>query len=181
MKHNLTVFKSYFLKTLFELIFSIVIFLWKGLIGFRQLINWESWNIADITFDDLIDLKKDNVRVFCEVHDVHYECAGIPTQFYLYVLVVAVVLEMVYVLVTMFTMAYLLCPCGGELAGFMRRYRNKLRSAAKMDSGDTSSETLLGELHEIYYNDRDLRLLLDLLAKSSGLAPPLRQGKIEIN
>ena len=121
LKYNLTVFKSYFLKTVLELISGLMIFIWMGLIGFRQLINWDTWDIGDITFDDLVDLKQDNVRVFCDVHNNWYECAGIPTQFYLYVLVVALVLQLVYVITTIFTMMYLLCPCGGELASFMRR------------------------------------------------------------
>jgi hypothetical protein len=32
---------------------------------------------------------------------------------------------------------------------------------------------ILGELYHIYYNNRDLRLLLDLLATSSGIAPAI--------
>jgi hypothetical protein len=32
---------------------------------------------------------------------------------------------------------------------------------------------VLGELYHIYYNNRDLRLLLDLLATSSGIAPAI--------
>ena len=95
-------------------------------------------------------------------------------KFYLYVLIVAVGLLVLFLLTTFFTLMYLLCPCGGELASFMRSYKSKLKSAAKMEGGETSSKDLLGELHEIYYENRDLRLLLDLLAKSSGLAPPLR-------
>ena len=31
----------------------------------------------------------------------------------------------------------------------------------------------MGDLYEIYYNNRDLRLLLDLLASSSGIATAL--------
>ena len=89
-------------------------------------------------------------------------------------LIVAVALLMMFLLTTFFTLMYLLCPCGGELASFMRGYKSKLKSAAKMEGGETSSKELLGELHEIYYENRDLRLMLDLLAKSSGLAPPLR-------
>ena len=32
--------------------------------------------------EDIADLTDatDNVRVFCPVHDVYYECAGVPTQ-----------------------------------------------------------------------------------------------------
>ena len=150
-------------------------FLWMSLLGFRQLINWETWDVADINVNDIANLKDDNVRVFCDVHGSWYECAGIPTQFYLYVLIVAVALLMVYVVTTIVTLMYLLCPCGGDLASFMRSYRSKLQSAAKMvDGEETSSKELLGELHEIYYENRDMRLMLDLLAKSSGLAPPLR-------
>ena len=89
-------------------------------------------------------------------------------------LIVAVSLLVLFLMTTFFTLMYLLCPCGGELASFMRSYKSKLKSVAKMEGGDTSSRDLLGELHEIYYENRDLRLLLDLLAKSSGLAPPLR-------
>ena len=43
--------------------------------------------------------------------------------------------------------------------------------------GDSAPSDLLGELHEIYYNNnnnKDLRLLLDLLSATSDLAPPLR-------
>jgi hypothetical protein len=43
-----------------------------------------------------------------------------------------------------------------------------------IDNGATQVKPLMGELYEIYYENRDLRLLLDLLAATSGLAPPLR-------
>jgi hypothetical protein len=36
------------------------------------------------------------------------------------------------------------------------------------------AKELMGELYDIYYENRDLRLLLDLLSATSGLAPPLR-------
>ena len=173
-KYNSSIYKAYLLRTLAEFVFSLMLFLWLVVVGVRQILNWNTWNVDDISVDEIVDLREDKVRVFCEVHNVHYECAGVPTQFYLYILVVAVMLMAVYLLTTVFTLMYLLCPCGGELASFMRSYKSQLRSAAKMEGGDTSSKQLLGELHEIYYENRDLRLLLDLLAKSSGLAPPLR-------
>ena len=37
-----------------------------------------------------------------------------------------------------------------------------------------SDEELLGDLYNVYYNNRDLKLLLDLLATSSGIATSLR-------
>jgi hypothetical protein len=38
----------------------------------------------------------------------------------------------------------------------------------------SQAKELMGELYDIYYENRDLRLLLDLLSATSGLAPPLR-------
>ena len=48
--------------------------------GLRELINWNQLNLTEISVDDLLDLKKDNVRIFCDVHGTYYECAGVPTQ-----------------------------------------------------------------------------------------------------
>jgi hypothetical protein len=57
----------------------------------------------------------------------------------------------------------------------MRNYSNELQSAAiAKGTENIKAKALMGELYEIYYENRDLRLLLDLLAATSGLAPPLR-------
>ena len=57
----------------------------------------------------------------------------------------------------------------------MRNYSNELQSAAIAEGKEiTKAKALMGELYEIYYENRDLRLLLDLLAATSGLVPPLR-------
>jgi len=63
-KTNASVFKSYFMKTLFELIFGLILFFWMSLLGVRQLINWNTWNVKDISVNDLVDLREDNIRVF---------------------------------------------------------------------------------------------------------------------
>ena len=53
------------------------------------------------------------------------------------------------------------------------RYKLDLR---KEQGKDTliSDEELLGDLYNVYYNNRDLKLLLDLLSTSSGIATSLR-------
>ena len=53
----------------------------------------------------------------------------------------------------------------------MRKYKQELRKNAKEIVTDRE---LLGDLYDIYYNNRDLKLLLDLLAQSSGIAPSIR-------
>ena len=42
------------------------------------------------------------------------------------------------------------------------------------DLPDPSDKEILGDLYDLYYNNRDLKLLLDLLAEGSGIAPCLR-------
>ena len=55
----------------------------------------------------------------------------------------------------------------------MTQYRNKVVKM-KQEMGVHSEKDALGELWNIYYNNRNLKLLLDLLAESSGIAPSIR-------
>ena len=80
---------------------------------------------------------------------------------------------------TFFTLCWLVCPWWGVLAQFMSDYEKLLRRVAeKVDGAEISvkhdREGLLGELNDIYYDNSDLRLLLDLLAATTGLAQPIR-------
>lgn len=54
---------------------------------------------------------------------------------------------------------------------FLFSYRQEKRKNAKEIMTDAE---LLGDLYTTYYNNTDLKLLLDLLAESSGVAPSLR-------
>ena len=82
----------------------------------------------------------------------------------------------IYLISTFFTLLWLLCPRFGRLATFMRQYEKRLKKAAKNQNPDAepSRAELLGEMNEIYYDNYDLRLLLDLLAATTGLSTPLR-------
>ena len=123
----------------------------------------------------ILEIQED-FNVICRVHRTWYECSGVPTQFYLYVLFVALGLLCVYLVSTTFTILWLLCPRFGRLATFMREYENLLKKAARNKDAEAepSRQELLGEMNEIYYENFDLRLLLDLLAATTGLSTPLR-------
>ena len=43
-----------------------------------------------------IPVIRDDEFIYCDVHGFHYECAGHPQQFYMYVLLIACVLLVVY-------------------------------------------------------------------------------------
>ena len=55
----------------------------------------------------------------------------------------------------------------------MRVYKKSLREAARKDEEKPVDEKILGDLYEIYYRNRDLKLFLELLAMSSGVAPAI--------
>ena len=63
-------------------------------------------------------------------------------------------------------------PQLGTLSRVMRKYRQELRDQNKTEL--VSDKELLGDLYWIYYNNRDLKLLLDLLATSSGVSHSIR-------
>jgi len=154
-KHGSHFYVSYLLRTLLEFLVALLLSGWLAVYGF-------------IIEDDRV--------IYCNVHAVMYECSGVPTQFYLYVLLLTLALLVVYMLSTFTTLVWLACPFYGNLARFMGNYQDELRkSAGDPGAGDeTEAKALLGELFEIYYDNRDLRLLLDLLAATTGLAPPLK-------
>ena len=55
----------------------------------------------------------------------------------------------------------------------MRVYKKSLREAARKDEEKPVDEKILGDLYEIYYQNRDAKLFLELLAMSSGVAPAI--------
>ena len=109
--------------------------------------------------------------IICDTHGYYYECHGNPTSFYIYTLYVTMALTVLYILCNIYNLLWLLFPCFGRLSRAMEAYRHNMKEREK-NSGMTDSE-ILGDLYDIYYNNRDLRLLLDLLATSSGVAPAI--------
>ena len=79
-----------------------------------------------------------------------------------YSTVIVIVLLSCYFLLNLYNTAWLLVPSMGKLRRIMRNFRKKC-------SANTNSQ-----LEDFYYNNRDIRLLLNLLSDSQGLASPLR-------
>ena len=109
--------------------------------------------------------------IICDVHNYYFECSGQPAQFYFYSLYITCTITIVYILCNIYNLMWLTFPCFGKLSRLMSTYKANMRERA----GDSmkSDKQLLGDLYDIYYNNRDLRLLLDLLATSSGVAPAI--------
>ena len=64
--------------------------------------------------------------IYCNVHSVLYECAGVPTEFYMYILILTLALLAVYIVSTFVTLVWLTLRFG-QLARFMTNYQVILR------------------------------------------------------
>ena len=74
--------------------------------------------------------------------------------------IIVIVLLSMYFLLNLYNTAWLLIPSFGKLRRIMTKFRSKC--------------FVHRELEEFYYNNKDTRLLLNLLSSSQGLASPLR-------
>ena len=111
--------------------------------------------------------------VICKTQlDYYYECHGIPYFFYLCSFYVSSLMVCAFILLQIYNLAWICFPQLSLLSRVMTTYKENMRSATTEQAG-VSDRELLGELHDIYYNNRDLALLLNLLASSSGVAESL--------
>jgi len=101
-------------------------------------------------------------RLFCQVHSKWYECTGHPVDFYKIILILVLVLLSLYFLLNVYNLLWLLFPSLTRLGRIMEVYKSNCKKGE------------LGQLGEFYYENRNPRLLLDLLCSSSGPALPLR-------
>jgi len=144
---------SYVLRTVGELVVACALFAW---LGFRGVPS-----IGKKPF------------ILCNVYETRFECAGHPQQFYMYVTFIVLVLLVNYILCALYNLAWLSFSRLGVLSRVMTKYY-ALQRATKGKDKLLSDKDMLGDLWDIYYNNRDLKLLLDLLAESSGIATALR-------
>jgi len=144
---------SYVLRTIGELVISSALLVWLVVRGVPS--------IGKKPF------------ILCNVYGTRFECAGHPQQFYMYVTFVVLAILVIYIFCALYNLAWLTFSNLGVLSRVMSRYRILQRKLKGKDNLISDKE-LLGDLWDIYYNNRDLRLLLDLLAESSGIGSALR-------
>ena len=111
--------------------------------------------------------------VYCPVGEYYYRCSGHPQEFYLYALFATIGILILYSLLCIYQIMWLFIPQLGSLSGMMIKYKKEFK---KIYSQNQSDQELFGDLYNLYFNNRDLKLLLDLLAKSSGVEQSLRHS-----
>jgi len=146
---------SYVVRTVSELIVAGVLFGSVLALGLPSLFNGEGGVLP------------------CNVYGHMFECSGHPKSFYEIISVLVLVLLAFYIVLAFYNVTWLSFASLGKLSKVMCKYRLYLRNTEGKESLVTNKE-LLGNLWDIYYNNKDLKLLLNLLAESSGLASALR-------
>jgi len=145
-----TYFMSYLIRTILEIIIAGGLIAWMSVKGFPEIEHQST--------------------IHCNVHSYWFECSGSPQQFYLYILYIAVFMGAIYLFANFYNFFWLTIPCIGKLSKVMRNYKHNLIEG---NTEGKSEALVLGDLYQIYYDNRDLRLLLDLLSASSGIAPAI--------
>ena len=94
-------------------------------------------------------------------------------ELYEYTIYFNIAIVSIYILTNIVNVLWVLVPSFGKLSKVMRAYKRNKREAAKNDKEKPVDEKILGDLYHIYYQNRDLKLLLELLAMGSGVAPAI--------
>ena len=94
-------------------------------------------------------------------------------ELYEYSIYLSIALLSVYILTNINNILWVVLPWFGKLSSVMRVYKKNKRAAARKENEKPDDSKILGDLYEIYYRNRDLKLFLELLAMGSGVAPSI--------
>ena len=169
---------SYLVRTIVELLFAIFLLGWLCVYGVPIMYNEE--------------------LIACNVYGKMYECAGHPQTFFMWILGFTIIILVLYILCCIHNIWWLVLPQYRGLNKMMKRYAEQSQMARKQkkqigvkndeETGNGLGATIAKEdeeeeddndyeednLDTFYFKNPDLKLLLDLLAVSSGVAFSLR-------
>ncbi len=136
-------------------------------------------------------------EIECDVHGLLHSCVLPNHQFYFYILAVSSALLCVYILCNMYNLVWIVCPQLGTMYRIIKRYQDHmtdsaydiLRKKSVLVAGGASSQRSGNQQQQhqphaistenflaVYFDRRhkDLKLLLNLLAETSGLPESFR-------
>jgi len=140
-------FWSYLTRTILEIILSIGLF----------LIYW-CWGMPNLKTD-----------IDCNVHGIRHTCVLPNHQFYFYILAVSSALLCIYILCNLYNLVWIIWPQMGRMFRIIRKYREHVdQPSFSSEKNVISTDNFL----TVYFDRRhkDLKLLLNLLAETSGVS-----------
>jgi len=133
---------SYLVRTSLELIITSLLLVWILLSGVPVI-----FTVADI--------------IPCKIDTYMYACSGHPQQFYKFILCLAIVFIISYILTNIYNLLWILKPENRKFDKIILTYRDYLKTSGQIDQ--------ITRLDELYFQNTDLRLLTNLLAGNLGI------------
>ena len=140
-------FQSYLIRTLLALV--VVLLLLSGII-----------------FYGLPVIFSNDHTLPCLIKSRWYVCSGHPQEFYRIILIVAIIIIICYILTNIYNLLWIIWPFERSLGVILHNYRANLKLSNKVEQ-----EKRLGS---IYFENKDLKMLIDLLALNSGVGSALQ-------
>lgn len=135
-------FKSYLTRTIIELTVVSVLFLYLLFIGLPVIIFG-------------------NNILLCDVNGYLYACSGHPQEFYKVVLGITLVILLLYILTNIYNLNWILKPVRTQMSFIVCNFKNNRFNNKKKDKKYS--------IEDDYANDKDLKILIDLLALNQGI------------
>lgn len=159
-------FRSYLIRTITELLISLALFIWLIVGGTHPIFGTSERAPGSA----ILGTKSVLCEVSKEPKSIWYHCAGLPFQFYMIIFIAALVLLFFYIASCFFVLAWLALPSLGSLSSTMAKFEKNFKQLKE----DPDENQFKGGLYSIYYHNKDTKLLLDLLAETSGIGPCLK-------
>ena len=102
----------------------------------------------------------------CQINRFWYVCSGHPQEFYRIVLIIAVIIICCYIITNIYNLFWIISPFKSKLGKILHKYRANLRNCDKNDHEK--------RIKSIYFENKDLKMLIDLLALNKGLGTALQ-------
>jgi len=139
-------FLSYLIRTCSELLIALFFLAWIMLSAVPVILS-------------------DSDIIPCNINGYLYVCSGHPQEFYKFILTIAIVFIFLYIIMNIFNLHWIIQLDQSNFNKIMKTYRDQLEKSNQVKQGK--------RLDEIYFNNRDLRLLLNLLAGNLGIGAAL--------
>ena len=102
----------------------------------------------------------------CQINNYLYVCSGHPQEFYRIILILAVIIIIIYIFTNIYNLVWIFRPFDNRIGTILSNYRTKLKASNKFYQGK--------RLESIYFENKDLKMLIDLLALNKGVGPALQ-------
>jgi len=140
-------FNSYLIRTVLELIVISILLLY-------------------LIFNGVHVLFYRNNIIFCNINGYFYACSGHPQEFYQVILIITIFIIICYIITNIYNLIWIIEPNQSKIHCILSNYRQNLLKRKRKKETE--------RLNEVYFNNKDMGLLSNLLVLKYGIGLGLR-------